>query len=30
LYRLEPPLSAELITVEFAQGRVTKTEYLPD
>jgi hypothetical protein len=30
LYRLEPPLSAELITVEFAQGRVTKTEYLLD
>jgi hypothetical protein len=30
LFRLEPPLSAELIMVEFEQGRVTKTEYLPD
>jgi hypothetical protein len=29
-FRLEPPLSAEVIMVEFEQGRVTKTEYSPD
>jgi hypothetical protein len=30
LFRLEPPLSAEIITVEFEQGRVIKKAYLPD
>ena len=29
-FRLEPPLSAEVITVEFEQGRVIKAEYSPD
>jgi hypothetical protein len=29
-FRLEPPLSAEVVTVYFEQGRVTKAEYSPD
>jgi hypothetical protein len=29
-FRLEPPLSAEVITVEFSQGRVIKMGYSPD
>ncbi len=30
LFRLEPPLSAEIIKLQFEQGRVMKKEYSPD